>query len=747
MFRTLMTSRRFAPLFWCQFFSAFNDNFVRNMLVILILFRFGGENASFKILLAMIVFILPAIPLSALGGEIADSHDKALIARRLKFAEVFVQMISAAGFALASPTLLYLALFGLGVIAALFGPIKYGILPDHLRREELVSGNALVEGATFVAIVCGLVFGGLAAAQGRLAVSVTAQLLLIALGCYASARMIPPTGIGAPALKVRKNVVASTFDVIREVRADGRQWVGAVTLSLLPVIIKSRIGGGIDVEIAINLIFAVGIATGSIAAAILSHGRIELAPAPFLLLAIAALAIDMGLSTQAIPAASREIPIGEFFMSAAGVRLTIEVLFYSAALGLYVIPLFAAVQAWSGADRRARVIAAVNSLSYIGMVGGSLATMILLQLVRLSEPMALLVLGLANLAAAIYFFRRLPANILAFALRAMGRVLFRLEVGGQDNLAPAGAPNVVVVDHVSWLDAPILFSLMETPATFVIEPAAAKSRPARLCLRFADARVLDHGKPLDLRALAREAKLGRRLVLFLDTRAAVSGQSMMSFDVAALIAKQSDALVTTVGLAGAERTFLSRIPSAYVGRRLFPKIKVTFLPPERLAMPSPLRGPTRRQARRIALYDRMAELQFLTFDIRRTLHAAFEQSAKALGLSHAAVEDPLSGPMSLRMFRIAVAVLAHKIAGLSEPGETIGVMLPNANGAALTFMALQAAGRVPAMLNFTSGAHNLISACEETRIRMDADVARIRPKGETAGRHRGDRSACGHRLA
>src|SRR5258707_12680193 len=206
MFRTLMTSRRFAPLFWCQFFSAFNDNFVRNMLAMLILFRFGAENASFKILLAMIVFILPAIPLSALGGEIADSHDKALIARRLKFAEIFVQMISAAGFALASPTLLYLALFGLGVIAALFGPIKYGILPDHLRREELVSGNALVEGATFVAIICGLVFGGLAAAQGRSAASVTAQLMLIAFGCYVSARTIPPTGVRAPGLKVRKNV-------------------------------------------------------------------------------------------------------------------------------------------------------------------------------------------------------------------------------------------------------------------------------------------------------------------------------------------------------------------------------------------------------------------------------------------------------------------------------------------------------------------------------------------------------------
>ena len=193
---------------------------------------------------------------------------------------------------------------------------------------------------------------------------------------------------------------------------------------------------------------------------------------------------------------------------------------------------------------------------------------------------------------------------------------------------------------------------------------------------------------------------------------------MASFDVAALIAEKCDALLTPVRLAGAERTFLSRIPAAYVGRRLFPKIKVTILPPRRLAMPTGLRGRTRRRARGLALYDRMAELQFLTFDIRRTLHAAFEEQAKARGLSRAAVEDPLTGAMSLRMFRIAVAVLARKIAALSEPGETIGVMLPNANGAAVTFMALQAAGRVPAMLNFTSGAHNLVAACEETRIRL-----------------------------
>jgi acyl-[acyl-carrier-protein]-phospholipid O-acyltransferase/long-chain-fatty-acid--[acyl-carrier-protein] ligase len=123
-------------------------------------------------------------------------------------------------------------------------------------------------------------------------------------------------------------------------RANDRQWVGAigtswfwtvcaVTLSLVPVIIKSRVGGGVDVEIAINLFFAIGVAAGSVGAAALSHGRIELAPAPFMLLVIAALAIDMGLSTSAMPIASREVPLAEFFMSATGLRIALEILVYS----------------------------------------------------------------------------------------------------------------------------------------------------------------------------------------------------------------------------------------------------------------------------------------------------------------------------------------------------------------------------------------------------------------------------------
>ena len=142
----------------------------------------------------------------------------------------------------------------------------------------------------------------------------------------------------------------------------------------------------------------------------LSHGRIELAPAPFLLLALAALAIAIGLQTGAMAPANHEVPLTEFFTSGFGLRIAFEIFLYSAAAGLFVVPIFAAVQAWAGEDRRARVVGAVNALNYIFMVGGSIVTMILLQVAGLSEPMTLIVLGFANVRAAIYFFRRLPAN-------------------------------------------------------------------------------------------------------------------------------------------------------------------------------------------------------------------------------------------------------------------------------------------------------------------------------------------------
>ncbi len=423
MFLELLRSRRFAPLFWCQFLSAFNDNFVRNMLAMLVLFRFGGKDAGMLITLAIGVFILPSIFLSALGGEIADARDKAMVARRLKLAEVFVQMIAATGLWLASLPLLYAGLFGLGVIATLFGPVKYGLLPDHLKRHELLAGNALVETATFLAILFGLIAGALSAKQNIPPLAVAPQLMTIALACYATSYFIPPTGIGAPGLRIRADILASTSQLLGELHTAPFLWrsalalswfwlTGAVAISLVPVAVRHATAGGIEVEAAISALFAVGIGAGSLAAARITGGRIRLEPVPLAALGMGCFLIALGWATNAtaapLGAANANVTLFEFFSSPRGAFIAFAIIGLAAAGGFFTVPLFAAAQAVSPLERRARTIAGINVLNAVFMAAGTLATALLQsRLFGFSEPALLALLGLFNFGAAAYVERRI----------------------------------------------------------------------------------------------------------------------------------------------------------------------------------------------------------------------------------------------------------------------------------------------------------------------------------------------------
>jgi MFS family permease len=413
MLAGLLRARRFAGLFWCQFFSVFNDNFVRNMLAMLILFRLGESGAGPLITLAVGIFMAPSLLLSGLGGEMADAHDKAWLARRLKFAEILVQIIAGAGLFLSSLPLLYTALFGLGVISALFGPVKYGILPDLLAKHELMAGNALVEAATFVAIFLGLIAGGLSA-KGRAPEGTVVQLMAIAAACFASSLFIPSVERAAPKLRANPNVLASTFGLVREVAEGATLWArtlavswfwmsGAVALSLVPVVVRNKTGGGIEVETAVSALFALGIGIGSIAAAVIAHGRIYLKPVPFAALGMAAFLIDLGAATFFLPVATVEVGLAEFFRSAGGIRIGFDVAGLACAGGFFVVPLFTAIQADAAKDRRARIVGGVNILNAAFIVLGVLATaMLQSRIAGVTEPVLLAALGVLNLGAAFY---------------------------------------------------------------------------------------------------------------------------------------------------------------------------------------------------------------------------------------------------------------------------------------------------------------------------------------------------------
>jgi len=719
-------TRRFAPLFWTQFFSAFSDNFLKNALVFLILFHIGGADAEALITLAAAVFIAPYFFLSGLGGEFADRYDKAVVARRLKFSEIGIAFIAVVGFSLHSVVLLFIALFLFGVIAALFGPIKYGILPDHLARSELPAGNALVEGATFIAILLGTIVGGIAAKDGGDPAHFAFLMIVFSLLCWGASLLIPRTGQAAPDLNVHKNVLVSTIGLLNFLREDPRLWwgalvtswfwlVGAVSLSLMPPLVKNVLGGNEEVVTTCLAIFSISIAIGSGLAAWLAAGRIILLPTVIGAVLLGAFAIDLGASTLGAP----PIPgLGGYlaaFTSGRGIRLALDLAGLAIAGGLFIVPTFAAVQAWAGADRRARVVAAVNVLNAAFMAGSTVIVAIL-QTAGMTTSQLFLLLGAASLVVAIAVGRTMPASALSDALSIIYRALFRMEVKGIDNLSKAGSNRIIALNHVSFLDAGLALSLLDNKPVFAIDVGIAKLWWVRPFVMLTNAMQLDPLKPMAVRSLIEAVRAGNPLIIFPEGRITVTGSLMKVYDGAALVADKSNAEIVPVRIEGLEQTPFSRLKRSQVRRRWFPKVTVTILEPVKLTVDPELKGRKRRLAAGAALYGIMSDLVFRTTSTDRTMVEAVMQAADTHGRRRVAIEDPVSGTLSYKRLLAGAAILGAKLMPIAQEGRAVGVMLPNVNAAVVTILGLMTAGRVPAMINFTSGAANILSACKAAQI-------------------------------
>ncbi len=728
----LMLSWRFAPLFWCQFFSAFNDNFLKNSIVFLILFRIhagagaiDGSQGEALITLAGAIFIAPYFFLSALGGEVADRFDKAVIAQRLKFVEIAIAGIAIAGFVTHSLIVLYVALFGFGVIGALFGPIKYGILPDHLERRELPAGNALVEGATFIAILLGTIVAGIAAHGGGSPIGFSALVMTFAVLCWVSALFIPRTGEAAPNLIINKNIAASTWSLIQHLRSDRRLWWGAlvtswfwlagvVVLSLLPPAVKLLLGGNEETVTAYLAIFSIAVAIGSGLAAWLCSGRIILLPTLLGGLLLAFFAVFMGYTLYGVPPATQFAGPLEILFTARGIKVAISLIGLAIGGGLFIVPAFAAVQAWSDADRRARVIAAVNVLNALFMTVATLFVAVL-QANGVTTPALFIGLGVLNLIVAIVIGFTMPTRLFNDALSILYRAFFRAEVHGLDNLQKVTNPNVILaLNHVSFLDAGIALSLLGRDPLFAIDTSIAQKWWVRPFARMTRALPIDPLKPMATRTLINAVQAGDTLIIFPEGRITVTGSLMKVYDGAGLIADKSDATIVPIRVEGLERSYFTRLQGHQIRKQLFPKVKVTVLEPTKLNLDPDLRGKARRRAAGAALYDIMSDMIYKTTPTNRTIHQALVDAAEVHGMKTVATEDLVTGSLTYKRLLLGSRILGKKLMPLAPVGKPLGVMLPNANGAVVTIFGLMSAGRVPAMINFTAGASNILSGCRAT---------------------------------
>ncbi|MEY2632427.1 MAG: hypothetical protein RIR00_1081 [Pseudomonadota bacterium] len=416
----LLRETRFRPFFLTQFLGAFNDNVFKNALIVLLTFQAGQWTSLAPGVLANLaagLFILPFFLFSASAGQLADKYDKARLARLVKLLEIGIMLLAGAGFALHSLPLLLTALFLLGLHSTLFGPVKYAILPQHLREDELIGGNALVEAGTFVAILLGTLAGGLLAAQADGTLWITGFSLLVAIAGYASSRQIPTAPAPMPALRVNPNPFSETWRNIGFARKEkavflsilGISWFwlyGALFLAQFPAYARTVLGGDEGAVTLLLTVFTLGIGSGSLACEKLSGHKVEVGLVPLGAVGLSLFGLDFAWASPAMASVQGQ-PVAALLAAPGTWRLLADLLLLGVFGGFYCVPLYALMQQRSDADFRARIIASNNILNALFMVGGALAAAALLGS-GAGIPTLFAWAALANALVAIYIFSVVP---------------------------------------------------------------------------------------------------------------------------------------------------------------------------------------------------------------------------------------------------------------------------------------------------------------------------------------------------
>ena len=476
----LLGQRRFAPFFITQFLGALNDNVFRNGLLVLVTVQgvlVAGMNYSQLANVAGALFILPFFLFSATAGQLAEKYEKSMLMRRIKLLEVVLMLIAAAGFVMQSYILLLFMLFLMGAQSTLFGPVKYAYLPQQLETSELIGGNGLVEAGTYIAIILGLIIGGLTVSTTPNAQSsISIYLLAFAVAGYLSSRRIPATRAIDPALRINRNGWAETWHIVSFAREDrsvflsilGISWFwffgSAMTLQV-PAYALTILHGDKTVMTTLLAAFAVGVGIGSLLCERLSGHRIELGLVPFGSIGLSLFAVDLYFA-QPTATASAVSSIGEFVARPGGRRVLLDICLIGVFAGFYSVPLYAWVQGRANPKHLSRIIAANNIINALFMVAASIMAIALLMM-GYTIPQLFLFLAALNVAVALYIYSLLPEFLMRFLAWLLINLFYRLRPVGLENV-PEKGPAIVVCNHVSYMDPILLAGSVKRPMRFVM---------------------------------------------------------------------------------------------------------------------------------------------------------------------------------------------------------------------------------------------------------------------------------------
>ncbi len=476
----LLRQRRFGPFFLTQFFGAFNDNVYKNALLILIAFevsRLGSIGTDTLINLAAGIFILPFFLFSATAGQFADKYEKSGLVRRIKLAEIAIMVLAAFGLYYQNTAVLLGVLFLLGTQSALFGPVKYGVIPQLLSDKELIGGNGLVGMGTFLAILLGTALGGVLIGIGESGtVAVGAMVIAVAVLGYWISRFVPQVPIVDSDLEINWNPLTETWRIIEFTRRSrtvflsviGISWFwffGAIYLAQIPNFTRVSLGGNEQVVTLLLTLFSVGVGMGSLLCERLSGRMVELGLVPFGSIGLTLFGVDLYF---AVPAERSGELLGAaaFVLSSGSVRVLLDVVLIGLFGGFYIVPLYALVQQRSEPSHRSRIIAGNNVINALFMLLSAVVAIAAFS-VGLGIEELLLLTAVLNGLVAIYIYTLVPEFLMRFIVWILVHTIYRIRKLGLERIPERGSA-VLVCNHVSFVDALVVAGCVRRPVRFVM---------------------------------------------------------------------------------------------------------------------------------------------------------------------------------------------------------------------------------------------------------------------------------------
>ena len=721
----LLKKRRFLPLFITQFITSFNDSLFKCSLSMFITYSILAQGeGEFLITIGAGLFILPFVLFSHIAGQVADKYEKSSVIKYLKIAELVIGILSSLALFTGNIYLLLGALFLFGTQSAFFGPLKYSILPTSLKKEELIAGNGLIESGTFISILLGTIIGGIIHLDllGKVIISII--IISTSIIGLISSYFIPISLAADPELKINPNILVLKEEfknIINKNRSIflailGISWfwmIGSLLITELPVYVKLSLNADAKVATLLFSLFSLGIAIGTMLCNVLMKVKVNTNYIPIIALGMSIFIFD--LSTISLPIQSSLYNLEQFFSYISGWRVILDLLALAICGGLYIVPLYVILQTSSDEKSRSRIIAANNLVNTLFILVYSIFLSILIKK-GVEINTIFLITAILNGIVTLYMCKLLPEVTIKLLLRQILKLFYRVEIKGIENYINVNERALIIANHTSFLDAVLIAAFLPGKVTFAVNTYIAKKLWIKPFLSLVDTLALDPTNPMAIKQFIRELESDKKCVIFPEGRITETGSIMKIYEGTAMIADKTKAKIIPIQIEGAQYSPFSKI-TGKVKTQLFPKITISILESQSIFVPKDIIGKERRAKLAIKMYDIMSSMSFSCTNHNKTLFTSLLEAKHINGGSHLIAEDINREPISYKKLITKSFILGRYLSKNTSNNKYIGILLPNMISNIVTFFALQAFSRIPAMLNYSSGPANIIAACQTVRLK------------------------------